>query len=145
MGRKMAYIDSNLIGNEEVLYRGQVTLWAWLPWILWGLILGFLTLVGFILIPLGYFVVRSNEAAITNKRLIAKSGLIKRDTVEIPIKKISSLQVRQGIVGRMLGYGSLVISDSGAGHAPIRFIKDPMRFRQRFFEYQEELENKPAN
>ncbi|HDR2873203.1 TPA: PH domain-containing protein [Enterobacter roggenkampii] len=140
----MSYIDSNLIGNEEVIYRGKVTLWAWLPWIVWGLILGFATLVGFVLIPLGYLILRSNEAAITNKRLIAKSGLIKRDTVEIPIKKISSLQIKQGISGRLLGYGSLVISDTGAVHAPIRYIKDPMKFRQRFFELQEEIENKQS-
>ena len=138
----MSYIDSNLIGNEEVIYRGKVTLWAWLPWIVWGVILGLPTIIGFVLIPLGYFVLRSNEAAITNKRLIAKSGLIKRDTVEIPIKKISSLQVRQGISGRILGYGTLVISDAGTAHAPIRYIKDPMRFRQRFFELQEEAESK---
>lgn len=140
----MSYIDSNLIGNEEVIYRGKVTLWAWLPWIVWGLILGFATIVGFVLIPLGYFILRSNEAAITNKRLIAKSGLIKRDTVEIPIKKISSLQIKQDISGRLLGYGSLVISDTGAVHAPIRYIKDPMKFRQRFFELQEEIENKQS-
>lgn len=138
----MSYIDSNLIGNEEVIYRGKVTLWAWLPWIVWGVILGVFTIIGFILIPLGYFVLRSNEAAITNKRLIAKSGLIKRDTVEIPIKKISSLQVKQDISGRLLGYGTLVISDAGTAHAPIRYIKDPMRFRQRFFELQEEAESK---
>jgi len=138
----MSYIDSNLIGNEEVIYRGKVTLWAWLPWIVWDVIFGVLTIIGFILIPLGYFVLRSNEAAITNKRLIAKSGLIKRDTVEIPIKKISSLQVKQGISGRILGYGTLVISDAGTAHAPIRYIKDPMRFRQRFFELQEEAESK---
>lgn len=138
----MSYIDSNLIGNEEVIYRGKVTLWAWLPWIVWGVILGVFTIIGFILIPLGYFVLRSNEAAITNKRLIAKSGLIKRDTVEIPIKKISSLQVKQDISGRILGYGTLVISDAGTAHAPIRYIKDPMRFRQRFFELQEEAESK---
>ncbi|MHB9319966.1 PH domain-containing protein [Phytobacter diazotrophicus] len=137
----MSYIDSNLIGNETVLYRGKVTLWALLPWIIWGLILGVATLVGFLLIPLGYLIIRSNEAGITNKRLIAKSGLIRRDTVEMPIKKVSSLQVKQGIIGRMLGYGTLVISDVGAAHAPIRFIKDPLRFRQKFFEIQEEIEN----
>lgn len=137
----MSYIDSNLIGNEAVLHRGKVTLWALLPWIIWGVILGVTTLVGFLLIPLGYLIIRSNEAGITNKRLIAKTGLIRRDTVEIPLKKVSSLQVKQGIIGRMLGYGMLVISDVGAAHAPIRFIKEPLRFRQRFFEIQEEIEN----
>lgn len=137
----MSYIDSNLVGNEAVLYRGKVTLWAWLPWLIWGVILGFATIVGFLLIPLGYLIIRSNEAGVTNKRLIAKSGLIRRDTVEIPIKKVSSLQVKQGIIGRMLGYGTLIISDVGAAHAPIRYIREPMKFRQRFFEVQEELEN----
>lgn len=137
----MAYIDSNLIGNENVFYRGKVTLWAWLPWIIWGVILGIPTIFGFLLIPLGYLIIRSNEAGITNKRLIAKSGLIRRDTVEIPIKKVSSLQVKQGIFGRILGYGTLIISDAGAAHAPIRYIREPLRFRQKFFEVQEELEN----
>ncbi|MGK3127611.1 PH domain-containing protein [Pantoea sp. C8B4] len=137
----MSYIDSNLVGNETVLYRGKVTLWAWLPWLIWGLILGFATIVGFLLIPLGYLMIRSNEAGVTNKRLIAKSGLIRRDTVEIPIKKVSSLQVKQGIIGRLLGYGTLIISDVGAAHAPIRYIREPLKFRQRFFEVQEELEN----
>lgn len=137
----MSYIDSNLVGNEAVLYRGQVTLWAWLPWLIWGVILGVTTIVGFLLIPLGYLIIRSNEAGVTNKRLIAKSGLIRRDTVEIPIKKVSSLQVKQGIIGRMLGYGTLIISDVGAAHAPIRYIREPLKFRQRFFEVQEKLEN----
>ncbi len=138
----MSYIDSNLIGKEEVLYRGKVTLLALIPWVIWGLIVATFTLgFGLLLIPLGYLVLRSNEAGITNKRLIAKAGLIKRDTVEIPIKKVSSLQIKQGIAGRIFGYGSLVISDTGSSHAPIRFIKDPMRFRQRFFEAQEAAES----
>lgn len=138
----MSYIDSNLIGKEEVLYRGEVTLLALIPWVIWGLIIAAFTLgFGLLLIPFGYLVLRSNEAGITNKRLIAKAGLIKRDTVEIPIKKVSSLQIKQGIAGRLFGYGSLVISDTGSAHAPIRFIKDPMRFRQRFFEAQEAAEN----
>ena len=99
------------------------------------------TIVGFLLIPMGYLIIESKEAGVTNKRLIAKSGLIRRDTVEIPIKKVSSLQVKQGIIGRMLGYGTLIISDVGAAHAPIRYIREPLKFRQRFFEVQEELEN----
>lgn len=137
----MSYIDSNLIGSEEVLYRGEVTLLALIPWVVWGIIVSTFTLgLGLLLIPFGYLVLKSSEAGITNKRLIAKAGLIKRNTVEIPIKKVSSLQIRQGIFGRIFGYGSLVISDTGSSHAPIRYIKDPMRFRQKFFETQEAAE-----
>lgn len=95
----MSYIDSNLIGNEEVLYRGKVTLLALIPWIIWGLILAPFTVgFGLLLIPLGYLVLRSSEAGITNKRLIAKAGLIKRDTVEIPIKKYQAFRLSKGFL-----------------------------------------------
>ncbi|MDN4627809.1 MULTISPECIES: PH domain-containing protein [Erwinia] len=135
----MAYIDANLIKNETLLYRGEVTLWALLPWVIWGVILGAITAgLGLLLIPFGYFVIRSNEAGITDRRVIAKTGIIKRDTIEIGLNKVSSLQIKQSIAGRILGYGSLIICDVGASRAPIKYIKDPMAFRRRFFELQEE-------
>ncbi|MBV4365089.1 PH domain-containing protein [Erwinia phyllosphaerae] len=134
----MAYIDSNLINNESLLYRGKVTLWALLPWIVWGVIFAVVTAgAGLLLIPLGYMIIRSNEAGITDKRVIAKTGLIKRDTIEIGLSKVSSLQVKQSILGRILGYGSLTVCDVGTSRAPIKYIKNPMEFRRRFFELQE--------
>lgn len=135
----MSYIDSNLIGNESLLYRGEVTLWAMVPWIIWAVLLSPITAgLALLLVPLGYVTLRANEAAITNKRLIAKTGLIRRETIEIGLNKISSLQVKQSVTGRLLGYGSLVICDVGTSRAPVKYIKDPMAFRRRFFELQEE-------
>lgn len=138
----MSYIDSHLIGNETLLFRGKVTLWALLSWVVLGVVFGAISGgIGLLLIPLGYLIIRSNEAGITDKRVIAKTGLIKRDTIEIGIKKVSSLQIKQGILGRILGYGSLIICDVGASRAPIKYIKNPMEFRRKFFELQEELES----
>lgn len=134
----MSYIDSNLIGSEHIVQRGEVTKWALMSWIFWGIVLACFTYgAGLLLLPLGYMLLRSNEAAVTNKRLIAKTGLIRRDTIEIPLNKVSSLQIRQGLVGRMLGYGSLLISDAGTTYAPIKYIHDPLTFRRCFFEQQE--------
>ena len=136
----MSYIDLNLIGSEYIIHRGVVTKWALSPWVFWGLILSYLTFgLGILIIPLGYLLIRSNEAAITNKRLIAKTGLIRRDTVEIPLNKVSSLQIRQGLIGRVLGYGTLIISDTGTTYAPIKYISAPLVFRRCFFEQQEIL------
>ena len=136
----MSYIDLNLIGSEYIIHRGVVTKWALSPWVFWGLILSYLTFgLGILMIPLGYLLIRSNEAAITNKRLIAKTGLIRRDTVEIPLNKVSSLQIRQGLIGRVLGYGTLIISDTGTTYAPIKYISAPLFFRRCFFEQQEIL------
>ncbi|EBS5860832.1 TPA: PH domain-containing protein [Salmonella enterica] len=138
----MSFVDSNLVGDEVVLYRGHVTLWALLPWIVWGVIIAVFTYgIGLLLIPFGYFMLLTNEAAVTSKKLIAKTGFIRRDTVEIPISKVSSLRVRQGVFGRILGFGTLIISDSGSAHAPVRYIKNPLKFRRRFFEIQEGKEH----
>lgn len=135
----MAYIETNLIGSESLLYKARVTFWAIIPWIIFSLIFVVPTAgVSLLLIPIGYVVIRSNEAGITDKRVIAKTGLIKRETVEIGLSKVSSLQIKQGLFGRLLGYGSLVICDVGASRAPIKYIKNPMEFRRRFFELQEE-------
>ncbi|EKM5742856.1 PH domain-containing protein [Enterobacter kobei] len=134
----MPFVDSNLIGDEVVLYRGRVTLWALIPWIFWGVVIGVFTYgIGLLLIPFGYYMLLTNEAAITSKKLIAKTGFIRRDTVEIPLSKVSSLRVNQGIFGRIFGFGTLIISDSGEAHAPLCYIKNPLMFRRRFFEIQE--------
>ena len=74
------------------------------------------------------------EIAITNKRLIAKTGLIARSTIEINSEKVESLQVNQGIFGRMLNFGDIVVSGAGNPQAPIRGISAPMEFRRQFFQ-----------
>ena len=79
---------------------------------------------------------------ITNKRVIAKFGFISRRTVEIKLSKVESMQVDQGIFGRMLDYGSLVVSGAGNPQAPIPGISDPIPFRTRFMEIQEAEEQR---
>ncbi len=134
----MSYIESCLIGDEKIIQRGIMTKWALLPWIFWGVLIALFTYgLGLLIIPFGYIMLRSNEAAVTDKRLIAKTGLIRRDTIEIPLAKVSSLQVRQGLIARMLGYGSLIISDTGNTYAPIHYIRTPLEFRRCFFMQQE--------
>jgi uncharacterized membrane protein YdbT with pleckstrin-like domain len=54
-----------------------------------------------------------DEFAITNKRVIIKTGLISRKTFEMNHSKIESVNVDQGIVGRILGYGTVRIVGSG--------------------------------
>jgi uncharacterized membrane protein YdbT with pleckstrin-like domain len=78
--------------------------------------------------------VRSTEIAITNRRVIAKFGFIKRDTVEINLEKVEALKVEQGFLGRMLNYGTVFISGAGTSVAPIKDIADPLVFRRKFME-----------
>ena len=69
------------------------------------------------------------EIAVTNHRVIYKTGLIRRHTTEINMDKIESVDVDQGILGRVFGYGTVTIRGTGEAVEPISDIGDPLDFR----------------
>lgn len=50
------------------------------------------------------------------------------------MSKIETLQVNQGILGRILNFGNIVISGAGNPQAPIKGISNPMKFKKVFME-----------
>jgi uncharacterized membrane protein YdbT with pleckstrin-like domain len=72
----------------------------------------------------------TTELAITNRRVIAKVGLIRRKTWEINATKVEGVHVDQSIFGRLLGYGTVTVKGTGGGIAPMRTIDDPVEFRK---------------
>jgi uncharacterized membrane protein YdbT with pleckstrin-like domain len=129
----VSYIDDSLIEGETLLHRAHVSWWSQLPMVL----LGVVTLVvgvGLVFLAIAWIRVRSTEIAITTRRVIAKSGFIKRHTVEINLDKVEALKVEQGVWGRMLNFGSIFISGAGTSVAPIHDIADPLVFRRKFME-----------
>jgi membrane protein YdbS with pleckstrin-like domain len=71
----------------------------------------------------------TTELAVTNRRIIFKSGLIRRHTMEMSMSKVESVDVDQSILGRLLGYGTVTIRGTGGGIEPMRNIADPIAFR----------------
>jgi uncharacterized membrane protein YdbT with pleckstrin-like domain len=128
-----SYIDQVLIPGEVVVHQGKPSLWG--DWLLW--LIGVLTIplvIGLGILIYAYIRMKSTELAITNKRIIAKFGFIKRSTTEIQLNKVESIQVEQGVIGRMLDYGTLTVTGTGASFAPIPNIADPLLFRKKFVE-----------
>tara|TARA_R110002126_G_scaffold10384_2_gene47288 strand:- start:1019 stop:1453 length:435 start_codon:yes stop_codon:yes gene_type:complete len=138
-GNMASYIDSNLIGDEVVQYRGRVSLWSLAPKILLGLFFLPASGLGLLFLASAAITYYSTELAVTNKRVVAKVGFIWRKTVEMNIPKIESLQVKQGILGRLFNYGSVIVSGAGNPQAPIPGISNPVLFKNRYFEVQESL------
>lgn len=132
-----SYVESALTKGEQVVYQGKVSVWSLLPLLLLGLIL--LSFYGLGLLFLAAAAIRyfTTELAITNKRVIAKFGLISRSTIEINLQKIESIQVNQGILGRIFNFGSVVVSGAGNPQAPIPGISSPLQFRRAFVDTQE--------
>ena len=133
-----SYVEDALVKDERIVHLGHISLWA-----LWYLIaLGVVLLpafgLGLIFLVLAYVKYRTTELAITNKRVIVKSGFIRRSTIEININKVESLQVDQEVLGRMFNFGTLIISGAGTPQAPVAGISRPMEFRKAFMEAQDQ-------
>jgi len=141
----MSYVSNVLTPGEKVIHEAKISIWAFLPKILLGIIT--LPLFGFgLLIFLSiYLKIISTELVITNKRIIAKFGLIRRHTIELGLQKIEGLRFEQGIFGRMAGYGTLIISGMGTSHAPIPGILDPIDFKKAFMQAQESSQGAGQN
>jgi uncharacterized membrane protein YdbT with pleckstrin-like domain len=61
---------------------------------------------------------------ITTKRLITREGVIARKGHDIPLMRISDVAYDMGIIDRMLGCGTLVISDAST-HGSVRLHDIP--------------------
>ena len=137
-----SYVQGVLGSGERIQYEAKVSMWSMMPLF----ILGFLLLpvygLGLLFWLVAYLRYISTELAITNKKIIAKFGFIKRNTIEILLLKVESIQVHQSFFGRMLNYGSIVVSGAGNPQAPVPGISDPIQFRKQFMEIQEQLSTK---
>ena len=73
----------------------------------------------------------TTEFAVTNKRVIAKSGALRRRSLEVMLTKIESVSVDEPLLGRVLNYGTLVIRGSGGTTQPFAFISNAMDLRMQ--------------
>ncbi|WP_293893710.1 PH domain-containing protein [Flavobacterium sp.] len=117
------YVDNNLIKDEHVELETTY------HWIIFCNLRALLTL--FIAPMIDRY---SDEFAITNRRVIVKTGLISRKTFEMNLSKIESVNVDQGILGRIFGYGTITIVGSGGTRETFPKIQNPLGFRKKFQE-----------
>ncbi len=117
------YVEDNLVKDENVVYEAK------LHWMLFVSLRALITL--FIAPIIAY---TTSEFAITNKRIIMKVGLIRRRTLEMNLQKIETVNINQGILGRMLGYGTVTIIGTGGTRESFPRIANPLEFRKRFQE-----------
>ena len=132
-----SYVQNSLIADEKVIYEAQISLWSMTPSIVLGILLIPAYGLGLLFLLSAFIRYKTTELAFTNKRVIAKFGFISRQTIEMNIRKVESVQVNQGMFARMCKFGTLVISGAGNPQAPIPGISNPMTFRRSFLEYQD--------
>lgn len=130
----MSYVEKALANNETIKLEAKLT-WRSFPF---SIILSVCLIPYFGLGLIGLFriwlTIRCYEFAVTDRRIIAKRGIISRKTCEINLKKVESVQIDQGLLGRMLNYGTLIISGTGTVSATIPDIDNPVIVKTRLQE-----------
>ena len=71
----------------------------------------------------------TTETDVTNFRVVHKSGFIKRQTFEMSVDKVESVDVDQSILGRILNYGDVTVLGVGEGGKTLDMISSPLSFR----------------
>jgi uncharacterized membrane protein YdbT with pleckstrin-like domain len=125
-----SYVESVLTPGERVVHLGRVSAWSqfWM-WVLGVLLLPVFGL-GLVPLAIAWINIRTTELAVTERRVIAKFGLIRRDTIEIKVERIESVQVNQSVMGRLLGFGTIVFSGAGTPQLTVPNIAEPLEFRK---------------
>jgi len=151
----MSYIHKSLLDGEEILYltrRHKIiftypVLWLLVSAILFGIKYFFvfkpevnyalvifsgiflaISLIHALVIWVNYLCA---EFGITNQRVIVKEGFLKRKTIEVFLKSVESVQVDQSIWGRILNFGTVIVSGTGGVTDPLNMIRKPLDFKKQ--------------
>ncbi len=116
-----SYVESNLIKDEHVVYEAKLH---------WIVFISFRAIFTLFIAPLIDYL--TSEFAITNRRIIIKVGFISRRTLELNLSKVESVTVDQSIMGRILGYGNIIVIGTGGTKEPFGNICAPLEFRKQF-------------
>jgi hypothetical protein len=167
---KMSYVESNLVPGETVIYQTRLHWIVMLWHIILGCFLfalpgalllyyaltrdgidtrsmqimegGGIALIvaGVVTIIVGMVRRNATEMAVTNRRVVIKTGLASRKTIEMMLNKVESIEVSEPAAGRMLGYGSIVVVGTGGTPEPFHKMANPLEFRSQV---QQQIEKLP--
>jgi len=148
------YVLSVLKKDEEIISVAKVTKWILLSPFLGFVISLFLTIVFFqytisnqelnIFLMFGpifllgsikqlvgsFIYILTTEMVLTSNRIIYKTGLIQRDTIEIPRKQIESINLKQTILGRIFKFGDIDVIGTGGTNQYLKSIASVIRFKK---------------
>lgn len=140
----MSYIEKSLMAGEHVVYEAEVHPVVYrMP-----LLLAFIAIVQFViptegtqltmqivfciilLLVAGVMAIKAHGGkrfVLTNKRLIAKKGILRHESLDLMLRRCEGVQLSQGLLGRMMNYGTVVVT-TGEAMNLFQHIKDPITF-----------------
>jgi hypothetical protein len=165
----MSYVERNLVAGETVIYETRLHWIVMIGHILIGCLLfglpgvlllyyalsqtgldtntlhimegggGALLVFGVVTILMGMVRRNATEMAVTNRRVVIKTGLASRKTIEMLLNKVESIEVSETAFGRMLGYGTILVIGTGGTTEPFQKVAQPLEFRSQVQQQIEKL------
>src|SRR5204863_8770627 len=151
----MSWIDRDLLAGESVFYRARLHWVLMIRTLLLGIGLdlaglGLLVfallkrnpagaapvvpiaigigslLLASIVMAVGFVKRSATEIAVTNRRVVIKTGIASRRTTEVLLSKVESVDVEESFMGRMLGFGKVTVRGTGGTPEPFERIAKPL-------------------
>lgn len=134
----MSYIDQSLAPGEVVLQRFQIHWSAYIG----PAILCLTVLLAIVAIP-QILALRFTEYGLTNRRVIKKTGILSRDTSEMPLRSLETATLHQSFIERLLGSGTVRMTGRGISDVVLAGIDAPLSAKKQIETARHDSENRP--
>ncbi|HEY6084025.1 MAG TPA: PH domain-containing protein [Nitrospira sp.] len=143
----MGYIEDSLLANEQVHFRTHLHWKLFIGPVL--LLLMSFAVVGaaiyqgfdpylssivlvipFVALLSAYLKWRCSEFVVTDKRVLIKTGIVGRHTLETILTKVENIGVEQTLWGRLFNFGTIYVTGTGATREVFAGIHAPLEFRK---------------
>lgn len=85
---------------------------------------------GLIWVAMTWVTFHFSSLTIKKMQISLRRGMLVRETIDIPLSKIESIDIRQSVLGSLLGYGSLFITGTGGTRYLMNFLVHPLTCRR---------------
>ncbi len=138
-------IEKILVKGEEIILRAELhgaIYWRSVAVLIIALLLlmvvpplgMLLGVVGFIMLSIALLTQHFLLLAVTNKRILARYGLLQMDVVDIRLSKVESIDLERMLTGHIFGYANVVVMGTGQRLIRVPYIRNADAFRRYYNE-----------
>lgn len=124
----MSYLSRRLATGEEVVHEGRFNwiqkLWPWIALVALGILVIGIVIWATALVRMG-----TTRMMVTNRRVLLKRGFFTINVDELTLNSVEGAEIHQGVLGRIFGYGKLVLRGKGETRIEFPTMDRPGRFR----------------
>lgn len=90
----------------------------------------YVAIISLVWLFVAWLIYEFSSLTLKKNQIVLRTGLFVRQTVDIPLNKIESIDIRQSILGSLLRYGSLVITGTGGSRQMVHYLNQPLTCRR---------------